>query len=239
MVLDNALFDTVRHYRGPAYRNIVSLRTSRNLFSRISDGADDDDAAIAAEMATRARQPRPLINRPFEPWYGVVGFPFIRHHWGASRYSDGSFGVWYGCQTMETTVHETVHHFRQELRDRGWDQHDRPIVRERRVATADVNALVFDLCDKVQQYPDLVHGADYRLTQTVGRAIRDGNHPGLLAPSARHDGGVNIDIFDPKYLSNPQDVCYLRYRHWPDGTVEIEREPGRLWLSLSDTQRET
>lgn len=232
MLLDEDLFESAHHYAAPAYRNIVSLRKSRRLFARISDDADDDAAAIAAEMASRPRRPQPLINRPFEPWYGVVGFPFIRHHWGVSRYSDGGFGVWYGSRTIDTTVFETVHHFCSELHNRGWDRHDRPIVRERRVAKADVNALVFDLCGKQHRHPALVDSEDYGFTQAIGREIRQGNHPGLLAPSARVADGVNVDILDPKYLSNPRDVCYLRYRHMTDGSVEIEREPGEIWLTV-------
>jgi len=226
------LFDSARHYADDAFRNIVSLRKSRDLFARISDDADDADAAIAAEIATRPRREQPMIQRPFEHWYGVIGYVFDRRRWGASRYSDGSFGVWYGCRRLETTIHETVHHFRSELAGRGWDRHDRPIVRERRVARVRVDALVFDLCGKEQTHPALVDPHDYDFTQAIGRAVHAGHHPGLLAPSAREPGGVNVDIFAPDYLASPQDVCYLTYRHLPDGRIQVEREPGKVWLHL-------
>jgi hypothetical protein len=226
------LFDTARHYAGDAYRNIVGLRKSRNLFARIGDDEADMAAAIAAEQAARPRRQQPLLNRPFEPWYGVIGFPFVTHHWGQSRYSDGSFGVWYGSRDLETTVHETVHHFRVELAGHGWDRHERAIVRERRIARAHVDALVFDLCAKARAYPALIDGHDYSFTQAIGHSIHTGRHPGLLAPSARHASGVNVDIFDPAYLSNPRDVCYLTYRHESNGQIMVEREPGEPWLRL-------
>jgi hypothetical protein len=232
VALPSDLFDAACHYVGDAYRNIASLRKSRNLFARIGDDEADAQAAITAELATRPHRDQPLLNQPFEPWYGVIGFPFVAHHWGQSRYSDGSFGIWYGSREIETTVHETVHHFRIELAGRGWDRHERPIVRERLIGRAHVDALAFDLCSKSKTYPALVDGDDYTFTQAIGRSIHAGRHPGLLAPSARRAGGVNVDIFDPVYLSNPRDVCYLTYRYTPDGRITVEREPSDIWLTL-------
>jgi hypothetical protein len=53
----------------------------------------------------------PVIHRPFEDaqWFNAIGWPF--KHWQASRFSDGTFGVWYGCDTVETSVYETAYHW--------------------------------------------------------------------------------------------------------------------------------
>lgn len=231
--LPDALFDKPVHIREDAFRNFVNLRRSRDLFHRLADNEEDSAAAVKAEMRTRGRKDQPLINRPFEPWYGVVGFPFDHRNWARSRYTDGSFGVWYGSRRVETTVAETTYHFARELAGRGQDRHDRPIIRERCVKTAHVDALVFDLCGKERDFPALVASDSYDFTQQVGRAIHEGHHPGLLAPSARRAGGVNVDIFSPKYLRNPRDYCHLTYRFHPDdGRIEVEREPGTVWMTL-------
>lgn len=231
-VLPETLFDTALHFSEAAYRNFVSLRKSRNLFARLADDETDTAVATAAEMATKPRRSLPAINRPFEPWYGVIGFPFEPRHWATSRFSDGTFGVWYGSRSIETTVHETVHHFRQELAGRGWNRHDRPILRERCVKTAQVDALVFDMRGKQALLPGLTDAESYAFTHEVGRAVHQGRHPGLLVTSARDADGDNVDIFAPDYLSDPRDCCYLTYRHQPDGQVDVERQPGRVWMRL-------
>lgn len=225
--------ETSRHYRHIAYRNIVSLRRSRNTFARISDDALDADVAVAAQVATQDWDSQVITDRPFDLSYGVIGFPFVRKHWAQSRYSDGSFGVWYGSDTIETTVYETAHHFIQELAGRGWGKGDTPITRERRVATADVDALMFDLSDMASQVPALVADSDYRMTQAIGRYIRENRHPGLLAPSARCSAGFNVNVFSPDYLSNPKDACSLRYRYVPGGGLDIERESGKIWMAMT------
>lgn len=227
------LFDNPVHVVEEAYRNYASRRVSSNLFSRIADDDEDAQAAINAEMRTRERREQPLINRPFEMWYGVIGFPFDHRRWAESRFTDGSYGVWYGSRDVETTVAETVYHFVRELRRRGWHEHDQPIVRERCVKTALVDAVLFDLRGKERDHPALVDPDSYAFTHQVGRAVHDGHHPGLLAPSARRPGGVNVDVFSPDYLSNPRDCCYLTYRFVPDdGRVEVERAPGTIWMAL-------
>lgn len=233
-MVPDGLLDKAVHMQDTAYRNIASLRRSRNLFRLVTSNESDIAAAITAELDTRPRKPQPLINRPFEQWYGVIAHPFGQLTFPQSRYSDGSFGVWYGSRSVETTIYETAYHFVRELVGRGQHRHTQPVVRERRVVTASVDALMFDLQDKVTDFPDLVSKDSYELTQQIGRVIHDGHHPGLVSPSARYNGGVNINVFSPEYLSNPKDNCYLKYRFYPlDGRVEVERQPGTIWMTLT------
>mgnify|MGYP000120164338 CR=1 FL=1 len=231
--IPTALFDSPVHVQEDAYRNLASLRRSRNLFARLADDDADAVAAINAEMRTRRRKTEPLINRPFERGYGVVGFPFDHRNWAQSRYTNGTFGIWYGSQSVETTVAETTAHFARELADREQLRHYRPITRERRVMTAYVDAVLFDLCGKQADFPGLVSTESYDFTQRVGRMVHEGHHPGLLAPSARRADCVNVDVFSPYYLSNPKDCCYLTYRFYPnDSRIEVEREQGTVWLTV-------
>ncbi len=47
------------------------------------------------------------------------------NHWSTTRYSDGTFGVWYGTDSLETGIHETVYHWRYGLlQDAGWEDHE-------------------------------------------------------------------------------------------------------------------
>lgn len=46
---------------------------------------------------------------------------------------------------------------------------------------------------------DLI-GDDYTVTHAIGRYAYDNGYTGIIAPSARADGGVNIILFDASFL---------------------------------------
>ena len=107
-------------------RNIVSLRRSEDLFDDLSPDPMHWDAAIRLELASKPPMltaNQPVINRPFEEaaWNDAIAYPF--KHWMRSRYSKGNFGIWYGADSIETSVHETVYHWRHGLlADAGFTQ---------------------------------------------------------------------------------------------------------------------
>src|SRR5690625_302527 len=114
------LFDQVVNYNcdRDLFRNIVSLRDSQDLFDDLSDAPSAWTAAQTLEVASK---PYPyvslasVIDRLFEEsaYYHAIRYPF--RNWAPSRYSDGSYGVWYGADTFVTTIHETAYHARQGL----------------------------------------------------------------------------------------------------------------------------
>ena len=229
-----SLFDRALHYEGDLFRNVVSLRVSQNLADDLSDDPDDADLFARAEIATKPRRPVPAINRPFETGYGqAVLYPFVRPHWFATRFSDGSHAAWYGSLELETTVYETAYHFRRRLIEEvGLQQHDRPIIGERRVYCVAADALLIDLRGKLAEEPGLTDPQSYAVCQRIGRELQQRRHPGLLTRSARCDGD-NAVLFDQHYLSNVRDHCYLSYRYEPrSGIIEVERTPGQVWMRL-------
>jgi hypothetical protein len=214
------------------FRNIVSLRVSEHLFDDLSEAPADWDAAIALELATKPppyRSPTPIIDRPFEEaaWHDAIGYPF--RHWMRSRYSDGSFGVWYGSDTIETTVHETVHHWRAGLlADAGYT---RPGIRiERKLYRVRCDAALADLRPALARFPALVDPADYTLTHQVGARLHHEGHPGLVTGSARCDGDVYA-VLNPRVLSDPRQATLLTYTTTQAG-VAVAREPGAVWLTV-------
>ena len=59
-----ALYDQAVHFDGDLYRNVVSLRVSRNLADDLSDDPADAALCAQAEIASKPRLPLPAINRP-------------------------------------------------------------------------------------------------------------------------------------------------------------------------------
>lgn len=214
-------------------RNIVSLRVSQDLFDDLTD--DPAEWRLAQQVEEAVKPPpytshQPIIDRPFEDaqWFSAIGWPF--KNWQASRFSDGSFGVWYGSESVETTVHESAHHwYHGLLRDAGFEQ--MAVIAERRVYWVACHAALLDLRPAVAHDPDLLHPTDYRLCQRVGARIHREGHPGLLTPSVRRPAGENLAIFNPAVLSNPRYHGQLTYR-LEGGQIVVEREPGTPWISL-------
>jgi hypothetical protein len=230
-----ALYDQALHYEGDLYRNVVSLRVSQNLADDLSDDPADADLFADAELRTKPRLPVPAINRPFETGYGqAVLYPFVQPHWFATRFSDGRYAAWYGSLDLETTVHETVYHFRRRLIEEvGLTRHGKPIIGERRVYRVAADALLIDLRSKLAEEPGLVDRDSYAVCQRIGRELQQRRHPGVLTRSARC-AGDNAVLFDQRYLSDVRDHCYLTYRYDPaDGAVVVERTPGTAWLRLN------
>lgn len=214
-------------------RNIVSLRVSQDLFDDLTD--DPAEWRLAQQVEEAVKPPpysshQPVIDRPFEDaqWFTAIGWPF--KNWQASRFSDGSFGVWYGSESVETTVHESAHHWYQGLlSDAGFEQ--MAVVAERRVYWVACHAVLLDLRPTAAHETELLHPTDYRLCQSVGARIHGEGHPGLLTPSVRRPAGENLAIFNPAVLSNPRHHCQLTYR-LEDGRIVVEREPGTPWITL-------
>lgn len=215
-------------------RNIVSIRTSQDLFDDLS--SKPEEWALAQQVEDEVKPPfylsrTPVIHRPFEDaqWFNAIGWPF--RNWQASRFSDGSFGVWYGCDTTETSVYETAYHwFNGLLSDAGFDQEN--VVGERKVYEVNCEAALLDFQPMHTLQPGLMHKTDYRTTQSLGARLHREGHPGLVAKSVRHFSGQNYAIFNPDILSDPRSHCQLTYR-LKDRRIVVEKQPDVTWIEIA------
>ncbi|MCF6254997.1 MAG: RES family NAD+ phosphorylase [Gammaproteobacteria bacterium] len=230
-----ALFDgiTITDFHDDLHRNIVSLRESENLFDDLTDSPEGWQSAIALEVKTKPHthvSQRPVIDRPFEEavYNEAIDYPF--ENWLNTRYSNGSFGVWYGTDSLETSIHETVHHWRHGLlHDAGW-QNLEGVSIERKVYNVRCDAALFNFLPKLDAFPALIDPTEYDFTHQVGARIYHDGHPGLVSRSARCDGDVYA-IFNSQVLSNPRQMCFLTYRI-TSGSVIVERQPGKILFQI-------
>jgi hypothetical protein len=217
---------------GDLARNIVSLRDAQDLFDDLSDRPEDWPLAQAVEDDVKPPayvSPTPVIHRPFEDaeWFNAIGYPFEK--WQESRFSDGRFGIWYGSDGVETTVHETVYHwYHNLLADAGFCREG--VVGERKLYWVRCDAALLDFRPLAADYPDLVHPTDYTFTQAIGARLHREGHPGLATMSARCPG-QNFAVLNPAVLSNPRHACYLTYRVGA-GRVVVEKQVGQTWLQI-------
>lgn len=232
----NSLFAqlTLADVRQDVARNIVSLRQSQDLFDDLTD--DPAEWLLAQKLEDEVKPPpygsrTPIIDRPFEDaeWFNAIMWPF--RHWQSSRFSDGSYGVWYGSESVETTVYESAWHwYRGLLGDAGFER--MAVVAERKVYSVACSAALLDFRRTADDHPELLHPSDYALCQSVGARINREGHPGLLTRSVRRPAGENMAIFNPAVLSDPRHNCQLTYRLQGEQIV-VEKQLGVPWISLN------
>jgi hypothetical protein len=224
--------------RGDWHRNIVSLRTSIDIFQELVDDPAAVTVLMEHEMATKpTREQQPIISRPFDdaatydPIATAIQWPF--DHPAKSRYSSGGYGVWYGARTLLGTIYETVHHFRvNTLASDAARDLDEPIVQERRVHLVHCGAALVDLRSRCATDTGLLDPSNYAHCQALGAEIRSAFLPGILTLSARMPGEDVVAVFVREALSNPRAVCYLTYAlDTTTHRVSVERTPGRVdWV---------
>lgn len=213
-------------------RNIVSLRQSQDLFDDLTDDPAEWLLAQTGEDEVKLlpyRSRVPIIDRPFEDaqWFNAIMWPFQHGH--TSRFSDGSYGVWYGSESVETTVYESAHHwYRGLLSDAGFER--LTVIAERKVYSVACNAALLDF-RQAEAHPNLLRPSDYAFCQSVGARIHREGHPGLLTRSVRRPAGENTAVFNPAVLSNPRQNCQLTYRLERERIV-VEKQPEVAWLTL-------
>ena len=157
----DALFShlTLTDVHRDVFRNIVSIRSSQNLFDDLSDSVGDWLLAQQVEDAVKPppyQSRTPMIHRPFEDaeWFNAIGWPF--KHWQISRFSDGQFGVWYGSDSVETTAFETAYHWMNGfLTDAGFQKEN--VTCERKLYAVACDVALVDLRPLTKNHSGLVH----------------------------------------------------------------------------------
>jgi hypothetical protein len=224
--LPEELCSSITHYHRDLFRNIKGIRESQNLFDDLIDDEEDVDTAIAATDLSAIETTDAFISRPYD--YGV-NFPFVTTNWQETRFGAGDrYGVWYGSETLETTIYESVFHWHKWVLASFPDEND-VVVGERRVLQVACDAMLINLVGKEDEFPDLLSRRSYTFCQRVGAFLVDQGQSGVLVRSARCDG-INAAIFRKERLSNVRDFCSLTYRTNPKvDLVHIERTNGQQW----------
>ncbi|MDB4304262.1 RES family NAD+ phosphorylase, partial [Desulfosarcina sp.] len=143
--------------------------------------------------------------------------------------TDGSYGVWYGSLELTTTIYETCYHIFKAIAS--IEDHPNIVKQERAVYTVHCEGILIDLSSKTDVHPDLVSN-DYALCHLIGKKLQKEGHPGILYASARTEG-LNLAVFNPHILSNPQDNCFLTYIiSTRDKIIRIEREVTKELLTI-------
>ena len=196
------------------------------------------NALIAAEQLTNPRvrdeigdiRLVPLHERVSGPGASYVMAAFTHLNPRGSRFSDGSYGVYYAASTLATAIAETVHHFERFARD----SRDPPRTEAMRALVGEVHADVEDVA-ALPARAALLDPDDYAASQAYGRKLRQAGADGLVYPSVRRPGGECLGAFRPTVVGIPRQERHLQYR-WDGERVSRVFDHARdAWSPLAAT----
>ena len=152
----------------------------------------------------------------------LLDIPFKRKP-ERSRFSDGSFPIFYSSLDTETAEAESKYHMRRNV---GRPQHSRTMFFRR--FSCRFEGVEKDLRPRLGDWPDLVHSSDYTFCNRLGEEARVSGIDGILAPSARRSEGTNLPVFQRRALSDPEkgDMVSLTLNVLTDEvSLAVERPP--------------
>lgn len=217
----------------PCFRIIPSRFPPVALFEKVTDPADLA-AVFQLESMTNPRirdevgalELIPPDERVSGPGASFVMAAFTHVNPLGSRFSDGSYGVYYAAFDLDTAIAETIYHQVKHLTY----TREPPQDLDMRVLMADLNAKLVDLHGAGQE--DILHPLNYGPAQTFAIEVRSSGHDGLVYPSVRKNGGDCAAAFRPKCISNCRQSKHLSYP-WDGVTIrqELITEKSRLDLT--------
>ena len=216
-----------------SHRIIRTVYPTVHLFEDIADPADWDKIA-RAEARSNPRLRDEIGNLALVPVHRRVSGSTATLVMGAfthasplrpSRFSDGSFGVWYCGDRFEVALAETAYHFEEFMRATREPAADADF----RELYCAISGSVHDL-RKADPEHTLVPG-DWSAGQRLGRRVRNEDLDGVVYPSVRTRAGMAAGLFWPNCVTLPVlQARQFRYR-WDGSRMTAWFEHGtRDWI---------
>lgn len=198
----------------PAYRIIPSRFPTINIFDRVAC-AEDFEALYQLEAMTNNRIRDeigelalvPAAQRKFGPGNGPIMAAFTHLNPHGSRFSDGSYGVFYAAQDRKTAIAETCYHSANFLRS----TNEKPQLLQMRVYHVDISGQVHD-ASGARTFDPILAPDSWHAAQAYAKTLRDTGSLGIHYNSVRRPGGMCIAAFSTEVLSNCRHGSQLLYR---------------------------
>ena len=205
----------------PGHRLIPSRFPPAGLFDRVADPGDLD-ALYALEAMTNDRTRDeagelslvPPSERIAGPGSTPIMAAFTHLNPEGSRFSDGTYGVYYCARSLETALAEVRHHQERFLRR----TREGPIRLHMRLYLSDLDAKLAD----ARKLPALHDPDDYGPGQRLGRDLRAAGTDGVLYRSVRHQGGLCAAVFRPRVLGACRQGAHYALHYDGERIVAID-----------------
>lgn len=129
---------------------------------------------------------------------------------GPSRFSDGTFGVYYAAHDDETAIAESLYHTEKRLRE--WREPSIDV--DKRIYAADVRGRFDDVrARKGRGRMGLSDPSSYAASQRYARRLYEKNElDGVVYRSVRRLEGECVAVFRPRSVSNCRVHRYVQFR---------------------------
>ena len=129
----------------------------------------------------------------------LLDHPFDPRRLSASRFTDGTFPVFYASLESETAESEARHHLAIRLAEKPASSSTSYYVKFR----CSFHGEVKDIRKMQDDWPGLVHKDGYKFCNSLGVEATMAGLDGLVVPSARRRGGTNVPVFSRASLHPP------------------------------------
>jgi len=113
-----------------------------------------------------------------------------------SRFSDGTYGVYYACRSLNTAVAESRYHRERFL----MRTKEEPIELDMRTYLADLAGDLHDIRGR-KDFAPVYNSNDYSASQALGRELKAVNSYGIVYDSVRDPRGECAGVLRPPALS--------------------------------------
>ncbi|MFG6417212.1 RES family NAD+ phosphorylase [Roseateles sp. DC23W] len=210
----------------PTYRLVPSRFPPISLFEAVASPEDFDAIfAVQALVNPRVRQQVgqidlvPKADRVFGAGSSPIMAAFCHLNPEGSRFADGTWGVYYGAQSLETAVAEVSYHRAKFLA--ATDQ--LPIDVDLRCYVATVQTPLVD----VRSVTDVHEPDSYAASRELAKEQRTAGAAGLLYNSVRDPGRECVAVFRPNAIKVP-------VTQGPHVTLSWDGQRIRGWYRKSD-----
>ena len=206
----------------PAWRVIPTRFPAINLFDRVAS-PQDFEALYALEAMTndRIRDEVGLISlvpsaeRLFGNGSGSIMAAFTHLNPHGSRFSDGSYGVFYCARDKATAIAETRYHAGLFLAA----THETSMRLQMRLYSVQAKGEAVDLREAAVTDTRIIHPDDYSYSQGIGRQLRAEDVQGILYPSVRKPDGECLAALRTGILRDCLHSAYLEY-NWNGQAID-------------------
>jgi hypothetical protein len=140
-----------------------------------------------------------------------------------SRFSDGSYGVFYCDRKRDTAIAETRYHSALFMEATS----EPPMRLQMRLYTVQARGEVADLCEASRAEPSIVDPDHYGYAQGIGRQLRTDGIQGILYPLVRQPAGECLVALRTGILRNCLHAAYLEY-NWNGRAIDAVFEVAQL-----------
>lgn len=193
------------------YRIIPSVYPPINFFEDLVN-PEDMEALWKIESLTNERLLQEagdifLVSpedRVSGPGSSVVMAAFT-HIGKQTRFTDGSYGIYYASFSKHTAVKETIYHRERFLRH----TNEEACEIQMRVYVGKLAKPFHDLRSK--KFNKYLHPENYSLSQQYAKDLREKKSWGIIYNSVRDSGGTCIAALRPPAITIPKEQGHLRY----------------------------